>query len=245
MDENPGAGRNREPGAFYKGWDFFLQGRCPLARKVLPHLDRIWRNMVGQELASNYTAVSGIGMYDVYFSAFAILALFAAASINSGQFWWLEDSGLMEKLRRIDGEFRPGMRLADLAECLERLKVCDDVVLAVEAILRECPRFEEWMGQLFVPVTGTASLQEVGSLIDRTEIQTLRDVFYVITGRKTRMDEELGRRPEDRRLRCEMLLPEVGMELEWRTVCLVDGCLVSEGDTCGHATGMILMGTGA
>jgi len=215
-----------------EGWELFLQAKSSLGRKLLPYLARIRRDLASSDSVAYESAkLTGNDVYDGYLSVYAILAVWVVASINSGHAWWLEDEGLVEKLKEIDCVFDANM--AARKERLERSQVCAEVIAKMETAVRECPCLEEW-ARYFVPARAPwPRFAQVARLIDRSEIQMLRDVFYVVTGMETFSDATRGHGSLERRLCCEVGPPE----MEWRTVCPVDTCGDVEGNGCGQIHG--------
>ena len=185
------------------------------------------------------TRISGIVVYDSYMLVYASLAVWVAASINSGQTWWLHDEKLLEQLKWIAWIDPSGPARKGKAECAQRSRQCAEVMRRMEMAVQEMNGREEW-ARFFVPAEAAGKgLEEVGRLIDRTGMQMLRDVFYVVTGVETPGDTVWCGSAAKRRPQAEVLLAKAGLEVEWGTVCSMEDEEGAEADDCGYYTGLV------
>lgn len=194
--------------------DRFLKGQCSLARKMLPFLRRLRGRLPLGEAPCG--PISGIEVYDDYMELYALLAVWMAASINSGHDWWLHDRSLVAELKLLDGSGPTGsMPTADL-QSLQRSRQCTRVFFKMAALLVEYPRKHEW-GAFFVPVEANSEVEWVERLVDRSDVQMLRDIFFVLTGKPTDGDARSGSSDGvERRVRCEGLMLQADPGMEWK-----------------------------
>ena len=171
-------------------WREFLPGQCPLARMILPYLVPLHRQLVssGRVFLTTSTRLVEIEDYDDYMSVHAVLAVLIASSVNTNDDRWLEDSALIATLKGFEsGKVTPyrhdedhGWRKHCLMARID-LGVVGDMWSANTSTFRT--RFFCSVG---APAEGNVS--RVGDTVDRCGVQSLKDIFYVVTGARTPRD---------------------------------------------------------
>ena len=172
-------------------WIRFLPGGCGLARKVLPYLVELHRQLLvdGRVLVITPTCAAGVEDYDEYMSIQAVLVVMMASSINGDDGRWLEDRGVIDILRGLEcGRWMPYGRPEDHGWRERCAMVRAGLMRITVGVVGST-----WSGDtsgfmrgafVFVGGGDAASAGRIGSMVDGCGVQMLRDIFYVVTGRR-------------------------------------------------------------
>ena len=168
-------------------WREFSPGQCPLARRILPYLVPLHRQLVssGRVFLTTSTRLVGIEDYDDYMSVHAVLAVLMGSSVNTNDDRWLKDSALIATLKGSESgwvsPYRPDEDHGWREHCLMAridLGVVGEMWSANTSTFRE--RFFFSVGQ-----QAEGNVSRVGDTVDRCGVQSLKDMFYVVTGART------------------------------------------------------------
>lgn len=186
-------------------------GDCPFSEKVIPYLVNIKVRGGGLTGGSN---ISGVAVYDVAMSTYGVLGLMLHNILVTNDRRWLSNVDLRRCLQAVesiplDGHSQPE---AWFEQCsVLRGCIADCIVDSVNRV---------------VEVEGEQGDDCVAQLCDLTEVQIIKDLFYVLIGTRTPGDGVDWAQKTYREFS-----PSVkdGEELDWAPYCAmrgssVDGC---------------------
>ena len=227
-------------------WGLILLGKCPLACKVLPYLERLQAAREGPKNVRVFeigksVRVTGIGHYDGFMSIQAFLILLMMSTLRTEDFFWLADEELIEALRNLE-RGNPYMDDKDLVWG----KSCIGVLIAIgrtvqQSLLRSADS-GGWglLRQPFDRVDGESRdgvVRQMGGMVDGTSLQMLKEIFYVVTGR--RRGKVAGDHGNGVTEKLDMIPLKDGEWLGWRCVFPTRGSVECLNGTCSHLTGLV------
>lgn len=217
-------------------WKAFLPGKCALAGQVLPYVALLHDQLVGRVERVQAYNISGIRVYDRYMYVCAIIVLVVASSIAANDVEWLDDNELTECLGALETGEKDGCTgsrflMEQCSVSMERMNRAQiDLVCSRSTGGRAAIPVEGWMN----PV-----VSKMSAAVDGCGVQTLKDVFYVVTGTRTEEDQV---RAEEKRGGVAVIAA-VSSELQrnrvisWRWWCAQTESLECVG--CNHFTGLL------
>lgn len=207
-------------------WRAFLPGECPLAGQVLPYAVLLHDQLAGRVVSVHAGNLSGIRVYDRYMYVCAVVVFTMASSIAANDMEWLEDNELMECL----GALEAGENHSQIGQ----------LVLAEQctALMRRINRADIGLACLR-STGGRAAVRKVSAAVDQRGVQTLKDVFYIVTGWRTDSDQV---RAEEKRCGVAVVVAalsalESSQVISWRWWCAQTESLECTG--CKHLTGLL------
>ena len=217
-------------------WRAFLPGECPLAGQVLPYAVLLHDQLVGSVVSVHAGKISGIGVYDRYMYVCAVVVFTMASSIATNDMEWLDDEELVECLRALEtGEKdgRTGTRFLQ-EQCTSLMKRINSAEVSLA-----CSR--SIGGRAAVPVEGWTNpvVRMMSAAVDSCGVQTLKDVFYMVTGWRTEEDRV---RAEDKCGAVAVVAAassglQARQVISWRWWCAQTESLECVG--CMHLTGLL------
>ena len=223
-------------------WRGVLPGECRLARQVLPYLVRFHEQWMSAWNRTGFIPCSLVEIYDhdYYMCIHAIVGMMMALSIRMDDISWLEDRELMILLRGLE-VLRPYSSDGKWMErCMAALSKAN---VALMDLLKSWD-VEDRMESVWAPVEegggGGGGMFRVAArvarVVDGCKIQMLKDVFYLVVGRKTCEDcvspgEKWG---------CTESIPLNEREvLCWPPWCPVMDSVECQWGDCSHWTGLL------
>lgn len=189
-----------------------VNGDCPFAEKVIPYLMNIKVRGGGLTRRSN---ISGIGPYDVAMSTYSLLGMTLFDTLTTSGSRWLRSGELCRHLQAVESnDCDPCLQSQ---EWLEQYRVLDGwIVESVKAANREGTGEDE---------RSSGSIAQAAEACDLSKSQTVKGLFYVLTGTLTPGD---GVEPTQKTY--QGLDPPVKdeEELDWVPYCVARRDLVNE-----------------
>ena len=204
-----------------------------LARQLIPYLeflDEQWMTDCFMGRAKRLS-IAKMDYYDEYMTSQTVLVLMMGKMVRTGETSWLNDGGLMDSIRGLhdydeggDDDEEWDLKWGESCEGMRKKAVeawMNTVGISGEYDVKELMPEQELLG--------------IGRMVDGTSLQVLKEIFYVVTGRRT------GGEGEDGRLGSmgQALLFGGDEGLSWRcTGPLEEGKECLSG-ACSHLTGLV------
>ena len=184
-------------------------------------------------------SIAGMEDYDDYMSIQAALAVMMALSINRNDGRWLEDTGLIGSLKGLEsGRWRPYVAGEDHGWSEHCLMTRINLGVVSSTWLEGTSGVME---DAFVFAGGCpdANVAGVGEVVDRCNVQMLKDMFHAVTGLRTDEDRCSPMHGNERPSAVDEIPVEGKEELCWYGDCpIMDGTGCGTG-MCDHLTGVL------